>query len=184
MRVALAAILVAAALWTGAHAFSAADPGARDVTATVVGDASSYLSVAVNAASPHAAFATQDATTGLISMSFAQPAGVTGTGVNPGAGYYFHDLLKITNQGNATAYVQATAAATTGSVAACLASATGAMTRTCYGAASPANALSLTVGSVAYVGVHVNATGLSSGSVAGSLHIVACRSAAGTCANG
>ncbi|HUR69792.1 MAG TPA: hypothetical protein VM370_11160 [Candidatus Thermoplasmatota archaeon] len=179
------AICIAAALLVyGAEAFSGADTGTRDVTATVVGDSAAYLSLAARAG-PWAQYVAEDATTGLVSVSFAGPysGGPAGAGVNPKSTYYFDDILQLTNQGNATIYVQAVGS----SVRLCYAASVGAMTNACYAATNPTTATALAVGATAYLGIGVDSSAIASkaaGPNAGTFRVYACRTAAASCASG
>lgn len=185
MRFLFALVCLGALAFYAADAFGAADSAARSASVTVVADRNAYLAISSYATGANSAFVTEDATTGVVAINFGSASGVTGIGINPGAGYYFHDTLKITNQGNATVYVQTTAGGSPGSILSCAANAPGAMTRTCYAAKSPASALALAVGENAYVGLHANATSVTAGSaIVGTLRVHACRTAATTCSTG
>jgi hypothetical protein len=155
----------------GASAFTAMNSGARTVTASVVGDSAAYLALAVNGSSPDKGFVTTS--NGNIVLNFANGV-ATGTGINPGSGYYFDDLLNVTNQGTATLKVQVNATATTGALSVCVKTVGGQMDNSCYGTSTAQQ--SLAVGSMLSVGVAVNATGLNSGqTVSGSITFAANR---------
>lgn len=168
------AALVAGSVYA-ASAFDAADTGTRALTATVVTDADGYLALAARAASAHASYVSVSAN--KVTVSFAGNAN-GGDGVNAGSIYYFDDILQVTNQGTATVFIQVVSASTSGTVKACHATATGAMTNTCYLASAPATPVSIAVGVTHYIGVSMDASSLSSGSVSGTIKVVACRTSA------
>lgn len=162
-------VAVFAAALFGASAFNAADTGTRSVTASVVGDSSAYLAVAVNGSSPHTGFVTTSG--GKVVMSFGSGV-ATGTGINPEATYYFDDLLNITNQGTKTANVWVNSTATAGTVKICLKTAGNLMADNCYGTSTFSSILSLTAGSKLSLGVMVQANSVASGSsVTGTISI-------------
>lgn len=158
--VALSGVLASAA-------FTAGDLAPRTIQVSVVADASAYLGVGANPATPHACFV--DVTNGKLSLDFdATTSGCTfnggGLGINGGDGsdaskygrYAFHDILRVKNQGVKTALVWVNATTTSaGGSALTIAGKTspGAMTEADYsGAVGP---FTLAPGSSAYVGVRV-----------------------------
>src|SRR5690242_9548118 len=79
-------------------AFSAADSGARTLTASVVNDADAYLAIEANAASPNAGFVSVSGGKTVVTFNGANSA-AAGTGINPESTYMFDSILKITNKG-------------------------------------------------------------------------------------
>lgn len=180
----IATCLVVVLAVYGAEAFNGADTGTRSVTATVVGDSAAYLSLS-GRDGPWNRFVSEDETTGLVSVTFGGPYadGPSGSGVNPKSTYYFDDILQVVNQGNDTVYVQAVG----GTFTVCLGTSVGNMTNACYGASSPATASALAVGSAAFLGIGIDSSAIASkaaGSSAGTIRVVACRTAAASCASG
>jgi hypothetical protein len=186
MRLALRLLCLAGllpALAVGVSAFDFSDGGARAVSVTISGDAAAYLSVAERDG-PNDCFVTESGASGKISISFASAAGCdaagAGTGINAAVGngagnfttYAFHDLLLVTNKGTRAIAFWANATSTSGTLDVAKAGTLGTMTGASY-AASSATPLSIAVGSTAYVGVRVNTTTLQSGSVSGSVDLVA-----------
>ncbi|HEV8359495.1 MAG TPA: hypothetical protein VGR28_03465 [Candidatus Thermoplasmatota archaeon] len=168
---ALILVALAAAGLLAASAFNAASTGTRTVSASVVGDSSAYLALAVRSASPHAGFVTTSG--GKVVVSFGSGV-ATGTGINPEGTYYFDDLLTITNQGTASVNVVVASSATAGTVKACVKTATGAMDNTCYSTSTTSTALA--VGSVLYVGIMTQANSVASGStVSGTIEVTGSR---------
>ncbi|HUR69793.1 MAG TPA: hypothetical protein VM370_11165 [Candidatus Thermoplasmatota archaeon] len=176
-----------------AEAFNAADTGTRSVTATVVGDSSAYLALSARTASPWNKFVSEDATTGLVSVSFAGPltGGASGSGVNPKSIYYFDDILQLTNQGNATVYLQVVASASgSNGLKVCYETSVAAATcnnNAAYATTHPASASSLAVGSSAYLGLAVDSSAITSkatGTNTGTIRVYACRTASASCSAG
>jgi hypothetical protein len=168
---ALFLVAVVAAGFLAASAFNAASTGTRTVSASVVGDSSAYLALAVRAASAHAGFVSTSG--GKVVVSFGSGV-ATGTGINPEGTYYFDDLLTITNQGTVSVNVVVASAATAGTVKACVKTATGAMDNTCYSTSTTSTALA--VGSVLYVGIMTQANSVASGStVSGTIEVTGTR---------
>lgn len=163
---------VAAAFYSAA-AFSAASTGARTVTATVVGDSAAYLQVSSNGAGAHKSFVSTTGSPAKIVIDFASATGVTGTGINPDSTYHFDDLLNITNAGTSSVSVRVNATSTSGVVQVCYKATTGQMANSCY--STSAGPLTLAVGGTDHVGISVNATGATGGTVSGSIFIVATR---------
>lgn len=189
MRLALRAVVAVGlllALLSGTSAFNFGSSTGRAISVDIVGDASAYLALAANTASPHDCFVSESGTTGKLSVSFAAASGCdaagAGTGVNAGLGsdsakftrYAFHDLLLVTNKGTNSILLWVNATSTTGTLDVAKKTSSGAMTDADY-AASSATSVSLTVGSTAYVGLRVNTTTLSSGNVAGTVALDAWR---------
>lgn len=188
MRLGLRLLMLAGlipAMLVGASAFDRAAGIERGVSVSVVGDAAAYLSVQANSASPHDCFVSESGSTGKITISFSATSASCGsngggTGVNAawgtGAGnftrYGFHDLLLVTNKGTRTVSLWANATSSAGTVDVAKKATSGQMTPSDY-AETSATPLSLAVGGTAYLGVRVNTTTLQSGSVTGTLEVVA-----------
>lgn len=188
---ALGLVGVALASFYAAEAYNAADSGTRAVTATVVGDSAAYLGLAGRAAGPFNKFVTEDATTGLVAVSFGSASGITGTGVNPKSIYYFDDILQLTNQGNDTIYVQVVASAVSPSaLKVCYQASVGGATcatNSAYATTMPTTATSLTVGSTGYIGLGVDSSAITSkatGINSGTIRVYACRTATASCSSG
>lgn len=163
-----------AASFFSAAAFNATDTGARTVSVTVVGDSASYLGIEENGASPHKNFLSTTGSPAKITISFGSATGVTGTGVNPDAGYQFDDVINVTNQGTAPVKLIVNGTATTGSIKVCYKATASQMSNGCY-ATSVTATTTLAVGSKGYVGIAVNSTGVSGSSFSGNIRIVAVR---------
>lgn len=87
---------------SAASAFNWAQTGARTVEAAIVDDNSAYLAIdEVN----YGCYVDFSATTGKVDVNFdggTSCGGTAGSGINAGAVYYFHDVLKVTNKGTVT----------------------------------------------------------------------------------
>lgn len=190
MRVALRLLLLAGlapALLVGAGAYNAAQTDARAIGVSVVTDSTAYLSVAANGA--HAYDCLVDEIGGRLAITLGALDGTcastgAGAGINEGDGsnaaklsrYALHDLLVVANKGTRTVSLWVNATADANAAGALLEAAkestTGQMTDGDYAAAS-ATPLTLTVGSVAYVGVRVTSGTTTAGTdVTGTLTIV------------
>lgn len=188
MRLALRLLIVAGlvpVLIGGTAAFGAVQVSPRSIGATVTGDASAYLALAANSASPHRCFVSESGTTGKLSISFAATtadcgANGGGLGINAASSavagnftrYAFHDILQVTNKGLTTLNLWVNASSTTGTLDVAKKATTSSMTDADY-AGTTSDSLTLAVGSSAYVGIRVNTTTLTSGSVTGTVHFVA-----------
>lgn len=188
MRAALRLLIVAAmvpVLLGGSAAFNAAQSNTRPIAVTIAGDASAYLSIAANGASPHQCFVSESGSTGKLSISFVQTtagcgANGGGTGINPAYStttgnftrYAFHDILLVTNKGTTTLNLWANATSSAGDLLVAKKGTASTMTDADYVATS-ATPLTISVGNSAYLGVRVNTTTLTSGSVSGTVDLVA-----------
>lgn len=169
----LALLALAPALVIGSSAFSADRVGARAVTASIVGDASAYLSLVETPGAPHRCFVEQDPVTGRLVLSFSTATDEchvdsNGQGLSGGdasgrhSRYSFHDILQLTNKGTKSANVWVNATTTSaGGSALHVARATSAnsLTDASYFASSAAH-VTLAPGSSLYLGVRVDSGSL------------------------
>jgi hypothetical protein len=93
-------VALVASSMTAASAFNWAQTGARSVSTAIVTDENAYLAIAEV---DYGCF-TDILATGKIDLNFDSGTGCagTGTGINAGSTYYYHDVLKVTNKGTAT----------------------------------------------------------------------------------
>lgn len=138
------------------NAFSAVDTGARTVTASVVTDGTAYLAIAPNAANGNAGFVSVDGN-GVLSVAFDDGnADATGDGINPNSVYEFHSIIKVYNNGTASADLAVTISGT--DAASCEAAFTAASDQSAATWATPTTGtLTVAKGGVAYLGLRLTA---------------------------
>lgn len=196
MRLAVRLLCVAAlipAFALASSAFSYAETGARAITVALVGDAAAYLAIEANSASPFDCVVTEQTSpaseNGKLKIDLSALSGTCsgnggGTGINAGGGgsksvrYAFHDLLQVTNKGTNSVLVWVNSTPNSGSSGASVHVAkhasTGQMTDSdsLYMASNPAS-VALGVGEDLFVGVRVMPGTLTSGTISGTVDLVA-----------
>lgn len=146
-------VALVASSMSAASAFNWAQTGARSVGAAIVDDDSAYLALAEHDYGCY----TDILSTGKVDLNFdgGTTCAGTGTGINAGSVYHFHDVLKITNKGTVTltnVWVNLTGTDIT------FQTATAEDTMTTDGTyGTTATATNLAVGSVIYVGFKLDA---------------------------
>ena len=161
-------VALVASSMTAASAFNWAQTGARSVSAAIVTDENAYLAIAEVDYGCY----TDILATGKIDLNFnGDCAGGSGTGINAGSVYYYHDVLKVTNKGTVTlsnVWLNITGSDITIQVDTAAATMT---TDGTYGAAKSVS--NLAVGDSIYIGFKLNAAGktVTDSAITGSLSV-------------
>lgn len=142
-------------------AFSVGDTGARDVSASVVNDASAFIAMEANKANAYQNFVTTNAD-GTIDVSFdGNNADASGSGINPDSSYEFDAIINVTNQATEDLSVDISISGTDATLCEAAVTSTSSQSSGDY-SADPA-ALSLAKDATGYLGLKVLGTAMTSG---------------------